>query len=482
MTLGEKLEVTHRLEKLRVDVIEAGFPASSKGDYDAVKEIANKVKSSSVAALSRAVPSEIEHTYNAIKGAADPRLHIFLATSDIHMKYKFHKKPEEILALAAAAVKRASELCGSVEFSCEDAMRSDPLFLCEVIEAVINAGATVVNVPDTVGYCFPEEHAAKIKYIFEHVPNIHKALLSVHCHNDLGLANANSIAGVLAGAQQVECTINGIGERAGNAPLEEFVMALRTKKEQFGLDTNIDSTQLYKASKLIYNLIGNSIPMNKPIVGKNAFRHESGIHQHGVMENPATYEILTPESVGIKRNEIPLGKHSGHHAFEQRLSDLGFELAKEEIDRAFEEFKKLCDKKSVVTDADIEALVEHRKPDLSEYTLDSFNVYTGNSENSVAVMRMHKGDQKFEEVSLGDGPVDAAYKAIDIIMKPEEHFLEKYSIHAVSGGRDTLGEALVKLRFKDDTVTGRGLSTDIIEASILAYIKALNKATVSFDD
>lgn len=480
MGLSEKLEVAHRLERLRVDVIEAGFPVSSKLDFDAVKAISQNTKGCCVAALTRAKSSDIDVTYDALRYAVEPRIHIFLATSPVHMQYKLRMTPDEVLETAVSAVKYASGLCSSIEFSAEDAMRSDPEFLAKIVEAVISAGATVVNVPDTVGYMLPDEHARRIKHLFETVPNIHKAELSVHCHNDLGLANANSIAGVLAGAQQVECTINGIGERAGNTPLEEFVMALKTRQDLCDCDTRIDSTKIYKASKLIYNIIGNSIPLNKPIVGKNAFSHESGIHQHGVLANRSTYEIMTPESVGIKRNEMTLGKHSGRHAFALRLTELGLDVTQDELDNAFIEFKKLCEKKSVVTDSDIEALVAHRQLDLADYIMDSFNVHSNNEESSVAVIRMHKDDKKFEEVSLGDGPVDAAYKAVDKIMRPPEHYLEKYTIHAVSEGRDTLGEALVKVRSGNNSINGRGLSTDIIEASILAYINALNKLIVEY--
>lgn len=480
MNLSEKLDIAHRLERLKVDVIEAGFPVSSKGDFEAVKAIAAKVRDSSVAALTRAVIRDIDTTYEAIKNAEQPRIHIVLATSPIHMQYKLCMTPDEVLARMRESVTHAKKLCGDVEFSAEDAMRSDMDFLCRVVEKAIEAGATVVNVPDTVGYMMPNEMTERISYLMNHVPNIDKAVLSVHCHNDLGLANANALAGVMAGAGQGECTVNGIGERAGNTALEEFVMAVKTRPDLCDFDTRIDTTKIYKASKLLYNTIGNSIPLNKPIVGKNAFKHESGIHQHGVMADRRTYEILTPESIGIKPNEMVLGKHSGRHAFAQRLTELGIDLTKEELELAFTEFKKLCDKKSVVTDSDIEALVAHRKIDFNDYVLDSFNVHSGNNANSVAVMRMHKDNKHYEEVSLGDGPVDAAYKAIDIIMKPEPHSLEKYTIHAVSEGRDTLGEAIVKLRFGEETVNGRGLSTDIIEASILAYINALNKMKIEF--
>lgn len=480
MNLSEKLEVAHRLERLKVDVIEAGFPVSSKGDFEAVRAIAAKVKECSIAGLTRAVFSDIDTTWDAIRNAVQPRIHVFLSTSPIHMEYKLRMTPEQVLDRLVESVRYAKSKCADVEFSAEDAMRSDMDFLCRVVEQAIAAGATVVNVPDTVGYLMPDEITARITELMNRVPNIDKAVLSVHCHNDLGLANANALAGVMAGAGQVECTINGIGERAGNTALEEFVMALKTRQDFFDCDTRIDTTKIYKASKLLYNIIGNSIPLNKPIVGKNAFKHESGIHQHGVLADRRTYEILTPESVGVKQNEMVLGKHSGRHAFAQRLTELGIELTKEELDEAFAEFKKLCDKKSVVTDSDVEALVAHRKVDFNDYVLDSFNVHSGNDANSVAVMRMHKDDKKYEEVALGDGPVAAAYKAIDRIMKPKPHSLEKYTIHAVSEGRDTLGEAIVKLRFGEETVNGRGLSTDIIEASIRAYINALNKMTIEF--
>ena len=388
--------------------------------------------------------------------------------------------PEAVLEKAAAMVAYAKKYCPNVEFSAEDATRSDVDFLVQVVDAAIRNGATVINLPDTVGYTTPDEMRALIATVIERVPGSDKVEFSVHCHNDLGMATANSLAGVLGGARQIECTINGLGERAGNTSLEEVVMAMHTRPDLFGEHTTgIETTQIYRASKTVYNIIGQTAPINKPIVGRNAFLHEAGIHQHGVLSNKKTYEILTPESVGVRVNNIVLGKHSGKHAFEARLKELGYELSADELLRCFEEFKVLCDKKKDVTDADLEALVTHSATEDAEttdgYKLDWFAVHTSNFTTATSTVCLKLGDEKFEDVCLGDGPIDAAFQAIDRIVKPVEHTFELYRINSISQGKDTLGEVSVKLTAENRTFSGRGLSTDIIEASILAYISAVNK-------
>lgn len=461
---------------LRVDVIEAGFAVSSPGDFESVKTIADKIRGCSIASLARCTKTDIDAAHEAIKGASDPRIHIFLATSPIHMQYKLRMTPDEVLETVVEMVKYARSKCANVEFSAEDAMRSEPEFLVKVAEAAIKNGASVINIPDTVGYSTPIEMRDMIEYLIKTVPNSDKADFSVHCHNDLGMATANSLAGVLGGARQIECTLNGLGERAGNAPLEEVVMAISTRKELYGADTNIDTTKLFNASMLVYNIIGRTVPMNKPVVGSNAFAHEAGIHQHGVLANRLTYEIMTPESIGIKTNKMVLGKHSGRHAFETKLSELGFDLSPSDLESCFAEFKKLCDKKKEVSDSDIEALARNRVPlDDDGFSLERFSVYAGNTTSATSVVVLRKGEEKFEEVSLGDGPIDAAFKAVDKIISPPEHSFENYATHSVSEGKDTLGEVAVTLKASDRLFVGKGLSTDTIEASILAYLAALNK-------
>lgn len=480
MNLKEKLEVARCLERLKVDVIEAGFAISSPGDFESVNEISKAVKDCTVASLARSTQKDIDCAWDAVKVAADPRIHLFIATSPVHMEYKLKMSPEQVLERTAEMVAYAKKYCSNVEFSAEDATRSDIEFLTKVVDAAIRNGATVINLPDTVGYTTPSEMQALIETIIRNVPDSDKAEFSVHCHNDLGMAVANSLAGVLGGARQIECTINGLGERAGNTSLEEAVMAMRTRPDVFGdKTTRIDTTQIYRASKTVYNIIGQTAPLNKPIVGRNAFLHESGIHQHGVLANKKTYEILTPEAVGIHTNNIVLGKHSGRHAFEDRLKELGYTLDREELDRCFEEFKLLCDKKKDVADEDILAIVTHSATaddDVADgYKLDWFSVHTSNFTTATCTVSLKYGDQKFEDVCLGDGPIDAAFQAIDRIVKPVQHTFELYRINSISQGKDTLGEVSVKLVAENHTFSGRGLSTDIFEASILAYISAINK-------
>ena len=478
MNLREKLQVAQCLERLKVDVIEAGFAIASPGDFESVQAISRQVKDCSIASLARATVKDIDTAWNAVKDAADPRIHLFLATSPLHMEYKLRMTPDEVLARVSEMTAYARKYTPNIEFSAEDATRSDREFLAKIVRAAIAAGASVVNLPDTVGYTTPAEMQALIAYILEEVPEAVGIELSVHCHNDLGMATANSLAGVQGGATQIECTINGLGERAGNTALEEVVMAMRTRRDVFDAATRLDTTQIYRASKTVYDIIGQRAPLNKPIVGKNAFLHESGIHQHRVLANKQPYELLTPESVGIRTNNLVLGKHSGRHAFESHLKEMGYTLSEEELLRCFGEFKVLCDKKKVVSDADIEALVSHS--DRAEtiengYKLDWFAVHTSNFTTATATISLKRGEERFEEVCLGDGPVDAAFNAIDKIVKPVEHSFEIFSINSVSQGKDTLGGVTVKLQAGGRTFNGHGLSTDVIEASVLAYIDATNK-------
>ena len=480
MNLREKLEIAKCLEKMKVDIIEAGFAISSPGDFESVNEIAKAVKDCTVASLARAAQKDIDTAWEAVKVAADPRIHTFIATSPVHMEYKLRMTPEQVLARTAEMVAHARKYCSNIEFSAEDATRSEPEFLAKVVDAAIKNGATVINIPDTVGYTTPNEMRALIEYLIANVPDADKVEFSVHCHNDLGMGVANSLAGVLGGARQIECTVNGLGERAGNTSLEEVVMAMHTRPDIFNVTTRLDTTQIYRTSKAVYTVIGQSAPLNKPIVGKNAFAHESGIHQHGVLANKQTYEILTPEAVGIHTNNIVLGKHSGKHAFESHLKDMGYTLTPEELLSCFEEFKVLCDKKKTINDADIEAIVLHKTSahDADEaegYALDWFAVHTSNFTTATSTVCLKKGEEKFEGVSLGDGPIDASFKAIDGIINPPEHTFDIYTINSISEGKDTLGDVSVKLKSGNRTFVGRGLSTDIIEASITAYITAVNK-------
>lgn len=477
MHLNEKIEVALALEKLRVDVMEAGFAVISKGDFEAVKTIAEKIKDSSVASLARAVKGDIEHAYEALKGAQKPRIHTFIATSPIHMQYKLKMTEEQVLERIKDTVAYAKKFVSDVEFSAEDATRSDRGFLVKAVRAAINAGATVVNIPDTVGYTTPFEMYDLILFLKENVENIDKVDIAVHCHNDLGMAVANSLAAVKAGATQIECTVNGLGERAGNAALEEVVMALATRKKELKAYTNIDTTNIYRTSRLVYNILGLKSPLNKAIVGTNAFAHEAGIHQHGVLANRETYEIMTPESIGLVKNSMVFGKHSGKHAISDRLKELGYELNAEEMQSFFERFKALADRKKNINDLDLEALIGHRDKDLfrNGYKLEKFTVNTGNYITTNAVVTLSDEDGEYEEVAIGDGPIDAAYKAIDKIIEAPAHELDDYNIHSVTEGNDALGEVVVKIKYGDCVVTGRGLSTDIIEASILAYINGMNK-------
>ncbi|MDN5351257.1 MAG: 2-isopropylmalate synthase [Clostridiales bacterium] len=475
MNLKEKLEVARQLEKLNVDVIEAGFAIASPGDFESVRQIAGVVRNATVASLSRALPKDIDTAYEAIRHAAHPRIHTFIATSDIHMRYKLKATEEEVLERAFNMVKYAKQYCHDIEFSAEDASRSRPEFLYRVLEAVIRAGATVVNIPDTVGYATPDEYAGLIRGIRENVPNIHRADISVHCHNDLGLGVANTLAALKAGANQVECTINGIGERAGNAALEEIVMAIQTRKDVFDMHTEIDTRQLYPSSRLLTKVTGVKVQSNKAIVGDNAFAHESGIHQHGMLAHSSTYEIMTPESVGLNMSKLVLGKHSGRHAFDDRMKQLGYDLPKERLDEVFAAFKMLADKKKSIYDKDLEALIdEQRSAGMETYHLTEFVINSGNTITSTATVKLMKEQETYEAVAKGYGPVDAAFKAIEIVVGQKVD-LEDYALEAVTEGEDAQGEATVKLKVNERVYTGYGLSTDIVEASIKAYVNAINK-------
>lgn len=475
MNTEEKIEIAKQLEILGVDCIEAGFPISSEGAFQSVERIAKTVKNSQIAALCRAVEKDIDAAWNSIKGAQSPMIHTFLATSAIHMEHKLKMSPEKVLENIDYAVRYAKKYCKDIEFSAEDAMRSDKDFLVKAFNVAIKAGATVINVPDTVGYMLPEEIYDRIRYLFDNVNGIEDVIVSVHCHNDLGMAVANSLAGVKAGASQVECTINGLGERAGNAALEEIVMALKTRRPLFNAYTNIDTKQISRSSKLVYNIIGQTAPINKPIVGANAFAHESGIHQHGVLSARETYEIMKAEDLGIVENKLVIGKHSGKHAIADRLKNMGYDCTADELAAYYNKVKDLSDKKKTITDSDLEAIVNNTERFVGTYKLEHFDVHTSKNSTSSCVIKLSKEGETIEGVSLGDGPINAAYNSINSLTNNICERLVNYSIHSVSDGNDALGEVTVKLKSKDLIVTGRGLSTNIIESSIMAYINGINK-------
>ncbi|MBI4335133.1 MAG: 2-isopropylmalate synthase [Candidatus Omnitrophica bacterium] len=475
LTPQGKLEIAYQLANLGVDVIEAGFPVSSPGDFDSVREVARKVKGPIICGLARCMKKDIEAAGNSLRPAKRGRIHVFLATSKIHMKYKLKKAEDEIVRLAAEGVAYARRFRDDIEFSPEDASRSEREFLCRVIEEVIKAGATTINIPDTVGYAMPDEFGGLIRVIKNNVPNIEKAVISVHCHNDLGLAVANSLAAVRNGAGQAECTINGIGERAGNASLEEIVMGLSVRSDLFDFTTAINKTEIYKTSRLVSKLTGIPVQPNKAIVGQNAFAHESGIHQDGVLKKSITYEIIRPQDVGFSGSKLVLGKHSGRHAFSERLKSLGYKLNARDLDGAFEKFKILADKKKEVFDDDLATIVEDEIAVVPEvYHLEDFAVTSGTRVTPVASVRLKKNKKIFEAKSTGDGPIDACYKAVDKITGLKGR-LSDYSIRSVTSGKDALGEVSVRVRVQDREVPGRGASTDIIEASIKAYLNAINK-------
>lgn len=477
MNLQEKLRLAHQLEVLGVDCIEAGFPASSQGDFESVQAIANLVKNSQVAGLARCTEGDIDRAWDSIKNAAHPRIHTFLATSPIHMEYKLRKSPDQVVEMAVAGVKRAVSHTTNVEFSAEDASRSDPDFLVRVVTEVINAGATTINLPDTVGYAIPNVYADLVRYVIEHTPNAHKAVFSVHCHDDLGLGVANTLAALQAGARQAEVTLSGIGERAGNTSLEEVVMALRVRSDVFNLETRIRTEQLFPSCRMLSMIIGQPVPANKAIVGGNAFAHESGIHQDGMLKNRETYEIMTPQSIGRTSTDLVIGKHSGRNAVRNKLEALGYAtLNEEQFQMVFDAVKALADKKKTIHDEDIEALVMgevYRIPD--RYRLKSISVQSSTpTMPATAAVVLQDGDVERRMAGFGVGAVDAAFNVIASTVE-RMPILERYVVNAITGGTDAQGEATVRLVEGALSSTGRGSDPDIIIASAKAYIDALNR-------
>lgn len=477
MNLSEKIEMARQLEQLGVDIIEAGFAIASPMDFKSVQAIAGAVSRCTVASLARCTKGDIDAAWDAVREAKHPRIHVFLATSDIHMEYKLRMSREQVLAAITEMVGYASAKCPDVEFSAEDASRSDRAFLAQCYTNAVAAGAATLNVPDTVGYSTPQEMSELISYLRSNVEGIANVDISVHCHDDLGMAVANSLACVQAGATQVECTVNGIGERAGNASLEEVVMALKTRRDIYGAETKINTRQIYKSSKLLSNITGVPIPPSKAIVGANAFAHESGIHQHGVLANAQTYEIMNSADVGVPQNTMVLGKHSGKHALREKLVSMGYELEDAELDDVFARFKDLADKKKTVTGSDIEALVlnRHHAGAAGACQLISHVVNAGDGVPNTSCVKIKREDRVLQEVAIGSGPLDASFKAINRMLGMNVK-LDSFSLNAVTDGEDAIGEAVVKL--SDDsgeTYTGTGLSTDIIESSIRAYVNGINK-------
>ncbi|MBI2193289.1 MAG: 2-isopropylmalate synthase [Planctomycetes bacterium] len=472
----EKLEIARQLALLQVDVIEAGFPIASPGDFEAVQIIAREVEGPVVAGLARALPLDIDRAAKAVEPARRKRIHVFLATSEIHLKFKLKKAQKEIVKQAIEAVRYARQFCEDIEFSPEDASRTEPRFLVEVVQAAIDAGATTINIPDTVGYALPDAYGALIAQLKAEVPNIEKAVLSVHCHNDLGLAVANSLAGIRAGARQAECTINGIGERAGNAALEEIVMALRTRRDVYGIGSRIDTRRILATSRMVSKLTGLFVQRNKAIVGENAFAHEAGIHQDGILKERTTYEIMRPEDVGFSRTNLVLGKHSGRHAFRERIRDLGFDLPEDKLTAAFDAFKILADKKKEIFDEDLAALVEEQVSAESDiFRLVRFHTTSGIDVTPTATVRLRKeSEEPREDAAVGDGPVDAVYRTIDRITGIPCRLLD-YQIRAITKGKDAMGEVSLQVEHNALVVHGRASSTDILEASARAYLNAVNK-------
>ena len=478
MTGEEKLEIARQLARLKVDVIEAGFAASSPGDFEAVKRIAQEVKGPVIASLARAHPGDVDQAWEALKGGENPRIHVFLSSSDIHIMHQLRKNREEVMDMAVSMVSHAKKYCDNVEFSPMDATRTNPEYLYRLLEAVINAGATTVNIADTVGYAIPSHFGQLITDIQENVPNIHKAVLSVHCHNDLGLSVSNSVAAIEAGARQVEGCINGIGERAGNASLEEIVMALHTRPDLFHVTTNVDTTQIYPTSRLVSRITGMPIQPNKSVVGENAFRHASGIHQDGILKERTTYELMDPVSIGWPGSTLVLGKLSGRAGLRARLEALGYVLSREDLDQAFEAFKDLADKKQEVTDRDLEALMAEEKRVAAEpitYTLDQVQFSGGDRDIATATVRViGPGQQACSDASTGNGPVDAVCKAIQRATGVPA-ILVDFNVHSVTEGLDSIGEVVIRVKQEEKIYMGRGASTDIIVASAKAYLSALNR-------
>ena len=477
MTRDEKIRIARALEAMKVDIIEAGFPIASDGDFEAVKAVAEIVRDSTVCGLARAVKKDIERAGEAIKPANSGRIHTFLATSPIHMKHKLRMSPDEVVEAAVKAVRMARAYTDNIEFSPEDAGRSEPDFLCRIIEAVIAEGATTINIPDTVGYNIPHQFGELIKQLIERVPNSDKAIFSAHCHNDLGLAVANSLSAVLAGARQVECTINGLGERAGNASLEEIIMAVRTRKDAFPCDTTLDTTQILTCSKLVAGITGFNVQPNKAIVGANAFAHESGIHQDGVLKSRETYEIMRPQDVGWATNKLVLGKHSGRNAFKTRMTELNIDFSSEqELNEVFIRFKALADKKHDIFDEDLQALVTESALDSENESIKlvSLRVCCETGETPNATMTLNIDGKELKAESAGDGPVDACFKAIEKLTATGVN-LQLYSVNAITTGTDSQGEVTVRVEKDGYIVNGQGADTDIVIASAKSYINALNK-------
>lgn len=477
---SDKMEIAKQLERLGVDVIEAGFAASSPGDFDAVAAIAREIKGATVASLARAVPGDVDAAWEALRDATEkPRIHVFLSSSDIHIMHQLQKDYETVLNQAAEMVARAKKYTGDVEFSPMDATRSRPEYVWKMLEAVIAAGATTVNIADTVGYAIPEEFEQFLRGIFEHVPNIHRAVVSVHCHNDLGLSTANSLAAIRAGARQIEVCVNGLGERAGNAALEEVVMGIKTREDFLGVEIGVDTTQLYRTSKLVEHLAGMPVQYNKAVVGRNAFRHQSGIHQDGILKLRATYEIMDPKQIGVPEGtQLVLGKLSGRHALQQRLEDLGYTLNDEELGRAFIAFKELADRKGEVDDRDLESLVmEEKRISDDVYRLIWVQVQSGSNMTATATVRVRlpNGDEA-TDAAIGDGPVDAAFKTLNRITGVTPELID-YQVKSVTEGTDAQGEVVTRVKLDDHVATGRGADTDIIVASAKAYLDGLSRVS-----
>jgi len=475
MNPEEKLRIARQLERMGVDIIEAGFPVASEGDFASVRQIARELRGAQIAALARANINDIDRAWQAVAEASNPRIHTFISSSDIHLKYQLKKSRAQVLDEAVAAVAYARNYTTNIEFSPMDATRSDRDYLCRMVEAVIAAGATTVNIPDTVGYAIPDEFGGLIALLFQKVPNISRAVISVHCHNDLGLATANALAAVRNGARQVECTINGIGERAGNSAMEEIVMAIKTRRDLFGLTTGIRSEYIHQASRLLTQITGVPVQPNKAIVGANAFAHESGIHQDGLIKEKTTYEIMTPQSVGISDSSIVLGKHSGRNAIASRLKEMGYEVAGEQLNRVFVRFKELADVKKEVFDEDLESIVyEETSRREEKYRFVYLNVVSGSQAVPTATMQMEVEGQMVQDAGFGVGPVDAIFTAIRKITGTNYPLL-KYAVNAVTGGTDAQGEATVQLKFNGRSAMGRGAHPDVLVASAKAYINALNR-------
>lgn len=482
LNVREKLEIAEQLARLGVDVIEAGFPITSPGDFEAVSAIAKQVKGPVIAGLARAVDGDIDRAWEAVKAAERPRIHTFIATSDIHIERKLKKNKDEVVEMAKAAVARAKRYTDDVEFSPEDATRSEFEFLCRIVRAAIDSGATVINIPDTVGYALPQEFGALISSLRERIPELgNEVVLSVHCHNDLGLAVANSLIAVEHGANQIECAVNGLGERAGNAALEEIVMILDTRSQSLGKDLGLKSEEISRTSKLVSSLTGYNIQFNKAIVGRNAFAHSSGIHTDGMLKDRTTYEIMSPERIGLAESQFILGKTSGRHAFRAHLEGIGYHLKDSELDRAFIQFKQLADKKAEITNEDLEAIVaEEVRTETETYKLEFLRVASATDETPTATVRLKRGNETIERTTAGDGPVDAVCKAISALTQIEAELLS-YNVSAITGDLDAQGDVTVNLRINGRSFLGRGVSTDIIEASAKAYLNAVNKAVSRVD-